>query len=189
MERKEALEYITVKLNEGIPKHTIYKELLTKVPYKDDLLSYISEVPDAETSSALKMQNRILIGIMVFLFILNTLNIIGILITVKTEHLPWLILGGWLYILVPIFLVFIIKDIKDYRRNGYRQVIIITFLVIGLHLMGNSPFLEWLVIVGPWLPAAILAFYIMRKTHPYDSLFKPIDRKRLEAELTQEGMV
>ena len=189
MERKESLEYITRKLNEGIPRYIIYKELLAKVPYKDDLLSYISEVPDVDTRSALKTLNRILIGITVFLFILNTLNIIGILITVKTEHIPWFIMGGWFYILVPLLLVFIIKEIKDYRRNGYRQLIIITLLVIGVHLMGNSPFLEWLVIVGPWLPAAILAFYIMRKTHPYDRLFKPIDRKRLEADVTQEGMV
>jgi hypothetical protein len=189
MERKEALQYIATKLNEGIPRHVIYNELLSKVPYKNDLLSYISEVPDADTISALKTQNRILIGLLVCLFVLNTLNIIAIVIKAKTENIPWFILGGWLYILVPLFLVFIIKEIKNYRRNGYRFIIILTLVVINVHLMGNSPLLDWLIIVGSWLPASIIAFKIMKKTHPYDRLFKTIDRKTLEAELTREGMV
>lgn len=188
MERKEALQYIVTKLNERIPKHVIYNELLSKVPYKNDLLIYISDIPDTDTSSALKTQNRILIGLLVFLFVLNILYIIAILMKAKAENTPWFILGGWAYILVPLVLVFTIKDIKNFRRNGYRSVIIITLMVIGVHLMGNSPLVNWIIIIGPWLLASFMAYKIMKKTHPYDRIFKPIDLKRLEADLIREGM-
>ncbi len=191
MERKEALQCIVTKLNERIPKHVIYNELLSKVPYKNDLLLYISDIPDADTSSALKTQNRILIGLLVFLFVLNILDIIAILMAAKSENTPWFILVGWIYILVPLLLVFTIKDIKNFRRNGYRSVINITLMVIGVHLMGHSPLLNGIIIIGPWLLASFMTYKIMKKTHPYDRIFKPIepiDLKRLEADLIREGM-
>jgi len=187
MERKEALQYITAKLNEGIPKHVIYDELLSKVRYKEDLLSYISEVPDNDVRAALRTQNQILLGLLVFLLVLNALNVVGIVMKARTEHMPWLILGGWISLLAPLFLVFIIKDIKNYRRNGYRFVFLLTMMMIGTHLMGNSSPLDWLIIVVPWFPAVILALKIMKKTHPYDRLFKALDRNRLEADLRRAG--
>ena len=117
MKRKAALRYITSKLNEGIPKHVIYRELLSKVFNKEDALSYISEVPDTAIRAALKKQNRILIGLLVFLLVLNAFNSMAIVMHFKTEYIPWLIFGGGLYLLAPLYLVAIIKMVKDYRRN------------------------------------------------------------------------
>jgi hypothetical protein len=187
MERKEALQYITAKLNEGIPKQVIYRELLSKIASKEDLLSYISEVPDAETRSRVISQNRILVGLLVFLLVINALYAVVIVIKAKAENIPWLILGGWAYILVPFFLMLVIKELKEYRRNGYRFIILLTIGVINVHLMGNSSLFDWLLIVGPWLPASVLALKIMKETHPYDRLFKSLDRDRLEADLTRAG--
>jgi len=49
MERKETVEYISSKINEGQLKQQIYRDLLPKIRYKTDLLAYISEFPDLKS--------------------------------------------------------------------------------------------------------------------------------------------
>jgi len=189
VERKEALDYITAKLDEGIPKHIIYRDLLSKFTSKDELLAYVSEVPDVRIRTELQTKNNILITILCLVLIINTLYVAAyVVMGTKAQIIPWLLLGGWAYILVPFFLLCIISEIRKFRRNGYRYVFILTVSVIGMHAMAHSLLLDWLLVVGPWLPAAFLSISIMKITHPYDSLFKSIDRTRLEKDLTSANI-
>jgi hypothetical protein len=186
MERKEALKFIQAKISEGMPVHLIYKELKNKVRYQSDQLSYLSQIPDLKTQKENKFNNFILSVLLAFILLMQlAISFLIVIGTVKNidQNIPFYVLGGWLYILVPIMLIFIIKDILQFKRVAYRYLIMLAiFSAIYLNEMIAGFFL-WLIFFFPWIIAAVLSFYIMKKAFPYDRLFKGFDEKKFQAEL------
>jgi len=110
MERKQALKYIFEKINEGQSKANIYKDLLPKIHYKSDLLSYISEMPDLEAMSRMKKTNVALLSVLGMLLLVYFLDAVIIVQRAEKIHIPWLVLGGWFYVIMPLILIFIMRD-------------------------------------------------------------------------------
>jgi hypothetical protein len=93
MDRKEALNYIAIKLKDGQTKNAIYRELLPKVPYKSDLLACMAEIPDLQAMRQIKSLNTALIVIISILIILQSIEAVLIFHNAEAIHIPWLVLG------------------------------------------------------------------------------------------------
>lgn len=174
-------------VRQGISKDVIYQELLPNVP-KDDLLAYISESPDAATRRELQTKNRILIAILLFELVVNVIKAAPIVRAARTGNILSFYFDGWVSLFVSASLPLIINAIRKFRPNGYRYVFLLTMILLGcLPWPLDASLLSDLFITGPWFPACILAYRIMKKAHPYEHTwlnnFKSLDRERLETAL------
>jgi hypothetical protein len=185
MERKEVLKYITSQITEGKAKKAIYKELLPKVLYKSDLLSYISEIPDLNIMKQIRGINIVLIAMLAILIFLHSIEAVLIFRDSESVHIPWLVLGGWFYFILPIVLLFVIADVWRFRRRGYQTFFLYTILMLTQIVRDNGNYVTWAYLYIPWIVSIVLAVLILRKAFPYNGLFKKLNRNKLEADLQQ----
>jgi hypothetical protein len=185
MNRKEALNYITTKIKEGQPKNILYKELLPKVPYKSDLLSYLAEIPDLEAMKQVKTLNVALLAALTILIILHSIEAVLIFQNSESIHIPWLVLGGWFYFILPIVLLFVVFQISKFRRSGYATFFLYAILIVGQITRDRGSLITWGYLYIPWIVSIVLTVVILRKDFPYHRFFKRLDQNKLEADLQQ----
>jgi hypothetical protein len=182
MERKEALEYISSKINEGQSKQQIYQDLLPKIRYKTDLISYFSEIPDPNARNRNKKLNTF------FLFLLFGIIIFQLIISIRIARattstlIPWYALGGFSYFLAPIFLIFFLKNIWNFARSGYRWLFLIALINLGFLARDIDHAFIWLLMV-PWIAAMGLSVFLLKRVFPYEKLFSRFDQNKFEADL------
>lgn len=186
MERKQALKYISERINEGQSKANIYKELQPKIRYKSDLLSYISEMPDLEVLNRIKKTNAALLSVLGLLLLVYCFDVVIIVQKAEKVHIPWLVLGGWFYMIMPLIMLFIIREVWNFRRLGYRGVQLYAIIMLGQTISDGGIITE-LVYVNYilWITSIFLSVAIFRKAFPYDGLLKKTDHIKLEADLAQ----
>src|SRR5208283_2124115 len=124
MNSREALNCISQKLADGVPKHVIFQELLPKITFKGDLLAYIAQIPDLEARQKYRSLNYFLLSTLIFLFILHSIIIFLTIPNIRLEHTPWLVMFGFGFFLIPMFLLFIIWLVARFRspEGAWRQM-------------------------------------------------------------------
>ncbi|MGC1455563.1 MAG: hypothetical protein WA946_10300 [Nitrospirota bacterium] len=185
MERKEALNYITAKIKEGQTKNSVYKELLPKVPFKSDLLSYMAEIPDLEAMKQVKTLNVALLAALVILIILHSIEAVLIFQNAESIHIPWLVLGGWFYFILPLVLFFVVFQILKYRRTGYATFFLYAILMLAQITRDHGSLITWGYLYIPWIVSIVLTVLVLKKAFPYHRFFKRLDQNKLEADLQQ----
>lgn len=186
MERKQALKYISKKIAAGQSKATIYKDLLPKIRYKSDLLSYISEMPDLEVVNRIKKTNVALLSVLGILLLVYCLDAIIIFQKAEKVHIPWLVLGGWFYLIMPLIMLYLMREVWTYRRLGYRGVQLYAVFMLGQTIRDGGIIAELVYVTSIlWIASVFLSVVIFRKAFPYDGIFKKTDHIKLEADLAQ----
>jgi hypothetical protein len=182
MNRKEALRYISEKIETGVPKHVIFKELSAAIPYKEDLLLYLAQVPDLENRKKYRNTNNVLLAVLVLLFLMQLSLSILIYLNIKSEHIAWLMLGGFGYTLLPILLLFTIIEVWRFRGQGYRFVFIASILALTL-TVDSGKLVQWIIMSCPYILAIFLSHRIMKNVFPYDRVFRHLDSEKMEKDL------
>ncbi len=157
MKQKEALNYISKKISEGVSKASLYEELISKVRYKKWLLSYLAEFPDYERQKKLKPLNYTLFYLLLIMFCVH------IYITYLTVSLfsfkdaIGYIMFNWYFFLAPIILIFILKDIFKFREYSYRVLSFPIGMSIFVYMDSMNHFLIRAALVIPWIIALCLS--------------------------------
>jgi hypothetical protein len=191
MEQKEALRFIEQRLNEGISRQAIYKELLGKVPYKDDLLSYMSIFPDMADRKQYANFNGALVATLVLIIVIKMISMWVIVHHLKAEHIPGLVLGGaFTTFLLPFMLVFVVREAWRFRVTAYMIVPPLALLDLGYNaeslgqINSFAGFLILMLFIVPWFVSIFLAIFIRRKAFRYQGFLR-VDKKLLEQDLAQ----
>ncbi len=185
MDRKEALNYIAAKIKEGQTKNILYKELLPKVPFKSDLLSYMAEIPDLEAMKQVKTLNTALLATLTVLIILHSIEAVLIFHDAESIHIPWFVLGGWFYLILPIVFIFVAIQISKFRRSGYASFILYAILMMGQVTRDLGSLLTWGYLYISWIVSIVLTVVILKKAFPYHRFFRRTDMIKFEADLQQ----
>lgn len=180
MKRKQALKYIAEQIVAGQSKANIYKELLPKVRYKSDLLSYMAEIPDFHIMQQIKPLNVVLISALTILVILHSILAAVIFHETISINIPWLVLGGWFYFIWPLLLLFVIIDIARFRRTGYQTFFLYAILFAGQIAHDRGAYITWGYLYVFWIISIILTVLIRKKA------FRKVDQNAVEAELQQQ---
>lgn len=187
MNSREAIKYIEENINAGKSKSTIYQELSSRIRYKSDLLSYMAICPDKDIKTRYKKINLVLFSLLIFILVIQILSSIYAFTHFKTENVGWFVLHGiFTHILVPFALMYLIIQVWKFRSIAYRFVIVCSMLTLIMSMeqyIQHQMILDWLVYAVPWIAAMSLSIVIMNKVFPYESLFRGLNKDKLEKEL------
>lgn len=181
MKRKDALKTIKIKLEEGLTKQKIYKELLSKVKFKSDLVQYMAMLPSYEDRQKYKTLNMILFSLLVFISISKLIIAALLLGKISLLIIPFALI-------VPFLSVYFAVMIWNFYGNMYRPLGLLGIVGISKGL-SNLPSLSSysslqlsLDLLFGFLPAitiVLLAFYIGTKVFPHYGFFGKINEDKL----------
>lgn len=168
MEKKEALKVIAEKLEKGQSKQEIYKDLLTKVKFKSDLIQYIATVPNYSDKIKYKALNMTLFILLVFISISKFIFGAFLLSQISIYALPFAFL-------IPVISVYFAVSVWKFRGNMYKPLGMLGIAGILQSLSHADQFaaynLQQIIIeVIFYIPAilvVILAYFVGTKVFPY----------------------
>ena len=184
MKRAQALKYISERFAAGVSKSEVFEELRSQISFRQDLLSYLAEVPDNAVRERYKKANLFLF--LLILFMAFAKFAIGgfVFLNLTKESIPWIVFKGFgLYIFAPFVLVFFAVLVFKFRGSGYRLFAMLGISYLLLSLSDAGDISSWLIWQIPTFIAVFLAYYIGKNAFPYYGFWGSLKRESLEQEL------
>jgi hypothetical protein len=186
MKRAQALKYINDRLLSGASKAEVFEEIRGDVPFRNDLLSYLAEVPSV---SIREKYHKVNIILFVLLFIIAAFKFItgGVLIlNSKAEFIPWFIFKGFgLFVFAPFVLVYFTVMVFKFRGSAYRQFANLGIAYLLLSWNSSQDFSYWLIWHVPTVIVISLAYYIGKNAFPYYGFWGNLKQEIIGQELEQ----
>jgi len=107
-----------------------------------------------------------------------------ILLNLKPEFIPWLVLKGFgLYIFTPLVLVYFAVSVFKFRGSAYRILAMLGISYLLLSLSDSKNISSWFVWQIPTFIAIYLAYRIGKNAFPYYGFWGNLKREILEHDL------
>ena len=189
MKRAQVLNYIRKRLVAGASKSEVFEELRTQISFRQDLLSYLAEVPDNAVREKYKKANLLLFLLILLMAFAKFAIGVFLFSNLTKESIPWLVFKGFgLYLFAPFVLVFFAVLVSKFRGSGYRLFANLGIAYLLLSLSDTGDVYSWLIWQIPTFIAVFLAYYIGKNAFPYYGFWGSLKLESLKQELERSNL-